>query len=161
MSKLESIVTADTKLAADLMAAIFQATDHIFLEKGDVTEQYLKHCASDIDRLGRLLKFLGLAEDDKDGVFGWKPTAKLISLIAERAARPAKGSDKRATARERAVVGSLLQLAGGWVEPTYTDDFVFRALNSLGLLRETVYGECKPTALLKEVLENVVDNLTP
>jgi hypothetical protein len=78
-------------------------------------------------------------------------------MVAERAARPTKGSNKRATRKEEAMIQSLLQLADGWVEQTFTDDFVFNVLNCFGLLRESVYGECKPTTLLQELLANVFE----
>jgi hypothetical protein len=142
-----------TDIVCDLMIAIFQEANSIW-DWEDVADkaQYVKCCASDIDRLGRVLKFLGLAEDEKQSVLGWKPTAQLIRIIARRAARPTKASEKYVTKRERAIIQSLLQLAGGWVETVYSEDFVFTVLNSFGLLRESVHGECKPTALLREML---------
>jgi hypothetical protein len=171
MSNTENKVKEYTSIEADkggtpdiqsnLMIAIFQAAYPIWndVKKEDEADQtrYVKCCASDIERLGRIFKFLGLAEDDKQSVLGWKPTAKLIRMVAERAARPTKGSNKRATRKEEAMIQSLLQLADGWVEQTFTDDFVFNVLNCFGLLRESVYGECKPTTLLQELLANVFE----
>jgi hypothetical protein len=144
----------------DLMIALFQAAHPL---AGDdpgesLTDkvQYVKYCASDIDRLGRVLKFLGLAETNQQSMLGWTPTARLVHIIAERAARPTKGSaTTRATKKERRVIDSLLQLAGGQTEQVFTDDFLFNVLNSLGFLRESGGGECRPTALLREVLENL------
>jgi hypothetical protein len=158
-----SIVKTDNGRALDiqsnLMIAIFQAAYPIWsdVKKEDEEDQtrYVKALATDIKRLGRIFKFLGLAEDDKQSVLGWKPTAKLIRMVAERAARPTKGSNKRATRKDDAMMQSLLQLADGWVEQTFTDDFVFNVLNCFGLLRESVYGECKPTALLREMLQEI------
>ncbi len=148
----DTVLKTDTVSA--LMIAIFQEA-HPIGGVEDVTDkaQYVKCCASDIDRLGRVLKFLGLADDEKQSVLGWKPTAQLIHIIAGRAARPTKASEKYVTKREHAIIQSLLQLAGGWVETVYTEDFVFRVLNSFGLFRESVDNECKPTALLREMLE--------
>jgi hypothetical protein len=146
-------------IQSDLMIAIFQAAYPIWndVKKEDEEDQtvYVKALATDIKRLGRMFKFLGLAEDDKQSVLGWKPTAKLIRMVAERAARPTKGSNKRATRKDDAMMQSLLQVADGWVEQTFTDDFVFNVLNCFGLLRENIYGECKPTAPLRDMLQEI------
>lgn len=143
---------------SDLMIALFQAAHSLHGDdpRESLTDkvQYVKHCASDIDKLGRVLKFLGLAETNQQSMLGWTPTARLVHIIAERAARPTKGSATRATKKERQVIDSLLQLAGGQTEEVFTDDFLFNVLNGLGFLRESGGGECKPTALLREVLEN-------
>jgi hypothetical protein len=143
-------------LLSDLMIAIFQEAHPIGGDK-DVTDkrQYVKYCASDIDKLGRIFKFLGLAKDSAQSAFGWKPTARLLHIIAERAARPTKGNATRATKKERQVIDSPLQLAGGQTEEVFTDDFLFNVLNGLGFLRESGGGECKPTALLREVIEGM------
>ena len=73
-----------------LMIAIFQMAHPIYRNKVEPLGQteYLAHCASDIDELGRIFKFLGLAEDSAQSAFGWRPTARLVGIIAERAARP-------------------------------------------------------------------------
>ena len=138
---------------SDLMIAFFQAAHSLHGDPDKV--QYVKYCASDIDKLGRVLKFLGLAETNQQSMLGWTPTARLVHIIAERAARPTKGSATPATKKERQVINSLLQLAGGQTEEVFTDDFLFNVLNGLGFLGEGGDGECKPTALLREVLENL------
>jgi hypothetical protein len=141
-----------------LMIAIFQMAHPIYRNKVEPLGQteYLAHCASDIDELGRIFKFLGLAEDSAQSAFGWRPTARLVRIIAERAARPTKGSDTRATKKERQLVDSLLQLAGKQTEEILPDEFLFNVLNGLGLLRGSVGGECKPTTLLKEVVQDML-----
>jgi hypothetical protein len=163
MSNLETnlnVAATHSKLdLSDLMIAIFQAADPIYAGMEDVTEklEYVKSRGSDIDRLGRVLKFLQLAEDSPQSVFGWTPTAQLIRIVAERADRPAKASRKHVTNRERAIIAPVLQVAGGWAEQTYTDDFVFNVLNGLGLLCQTHMGECKPTSFLREMLEELFE----
>jgi hypothetical protein len=153
--KLDTVSKPD--LLSDLMIAIFQEAHPIGSGYKDVTDktQYVKYCASDIDKLGRIFKFLGLAKDSAQSAFGWTPTARLLQIIAERAARPTKGSATRATKKERQIIDSLLQLAGGQTEEVFTDDFLFDVLNGLGFLQESGSGECKPTALLREVIEGM------
>jgi hypothetical protein len=166
MSNLETnlnVAATGSKLdLSDLMIALFQAVYQVIRDTGeDVTDvtEYLEHCAPDIDRLGRVLKFLGLAEDNPQSAFGWKATPDLMRLVAERAtSRTPKASNKKMTKGERAILSSLLQLAGGWAEESIGDDFVFRVLNGLGLLRASFQDECKPTALLREILQNMLDS---
>jgi hypothetical protein len=155
MDKVKSDNLDDNSL---LMLAIFQ-TVHLICDEGSGVSmtEYLKYCASDIARIGHVFKFLGLAEECTKSALGWKPTAHLIQIIAERSARPAKGSEKEATEKDRKLVNSLLQLAGGTTEEVITDDFFFAVLNALGFLREAPGGECKPTSLLHETIEAVFE----
>jgi hypothetical protein len=145
----------DTELL--LLTSIFESAHPIVRDVGgEVTgTEYLKFCASDIDRIGRVFKFLGLAEECTQSVLRWKPTGRLIRMIGERSARPTKPSKKEATEKDRRLVNMLLQVAGGESTEEYiTDDFCFRVLNALGFLRE-VHGDGKPTSLLRETFEDV------
>jgi hypothetical protein len=149
-------VLSETGDIQSLLIAIFQAAHSIFTETDKPIIEYLNSCASDINKLGRILKFLGLAEDSAQSAFGWKPTAELIQIIAERAARPTKASKTQASKMERRFVDSLIQLAGGQTEEPFTDDFLFNVLNGLGLLQESDTG-VKPTARLREVVTTMFE----
>jgi hypothetical protein len=146
-------MTDTLDIESNLMVTMLQEV-HPIASLGTETEpsatKYLTCCAADIERLGRVLKFLGLAEASTDSALGWKPTADLLRIIARQlAARPARPSQKQATAKERKVVGSLFQLAGESTEYV-EENFVFCVLNCLGLLRLDGVGDCKPTRLLQE-----------
>src|SRR6266480_1093330 len=89
-----------------LLVAIFQAAHCIERDIGDPvrTREFLQYYAPDIARVGRVLKFLGLAEECSQSALGWKPTEKLIRIVVERAARPTTGTDNEATAKDRKLV---------------------------------------------------------
>jgi len=146
---------------SNLMVPMFQEAhpiDGLGPETKPSATKYLTCCAADIGRLGRVLKFLGLAEASTDSALGWRPTADLLRIIARQlVARPARPSQKQATAKERKVVESLFQLAGGESTEYVEEDFVFCVLNCLGLLRLDGVGDCKPTRLLQETVEAIFD----
>ncbi len=141
-----------------LLTSIFQSAHPVVHDVGgelNATE-YLKFCASDIERIGRVFKFLGLAEESTQSVLRWKPTDRLIRMIGERSARPTKPSKKVLTEKDRRLVDMLLLVAGGDTkEDQMMDDFCISVLNALGFLRE-VQGGPKPTSLLKEIILDTV-----
>jgi len=146
-------------IESKLMVAMFQEARPIAIlgrESEPSAREYLTLRAADIERVGRVLKFLGLAEASTESALGWKPTANLLHLIARQLdAHSARGSQKQATAKERKVVESLFQLAGGEPEEEFVgEDLVFCVLNCLGLLRASV-GGCKPTCSLQEIFEGI------
>jgi hypothetical protein len=148
--------TRDTELL--LLTSIFQSAHPITRSVGGELNgtEYLQFCAPDIERLGRVFKLLGLAEVSTQSALGWKPTAHLLDIIGQRAARPTKASHKQETAKEHQFVESLFELAGGDPqEPEITEDFLFSVLNALGLLQEGRGGGCKPTFLLQETFEDI------
>ncbi len=152
-------MTDTLDIESNLMVAMFQEAHPIAsldTETEPSATKYLTCCAADIERLGRVFKSVGLAEASTESALGWKPTADLLHIIARQVvARPARPSQKQATANERKVVESLFQLAGGEAAEYVEDDFVFCVLNCLGLLRLDRVGGCKPTCLLQEIFEGV------
>jgi hypothetical protein len=157
MSTTATVTTLKLDAGSNLMLAIFQELDLIsFPDEEPSATEYLKLCAPHIERLGRVFKFLGLAEASTSAL-GWKPTAHLLHIIGQRlAANPIEASHEQANAKERKLVESLFQLAGADVqEPFITDDFVFCVMKVLGLLQEGPGGSCKPTSLLQETFEDV------
>jgi hypothetical protein len=77
---------------SNLMVPMFQEAhpiDGLGPETEPSATKYLTCCAADIARLGRVLKFLVLAEASTDSALGWKPTADLLRIIARQlVARP-------------------------------------------------------------------------
>jgi hypothetical protein len=51
-------------------------------------EEFLDDFGFEIDRMGRGLKYLGLARDAARSDLGWKPAPLLMKIIAERVACP-------------------------------------------------------------------------
>jgi hypothetical protein len=153
----ENIMTQNCNIESLLVAFFQEALAAHPAEPVSATE-FLKYFAPDIARVGRVFKFLGLAEESTESSLGWQPTDQLIRILAERAARPTKASKEEATAKELKLVDSLVQVAGGEAEEQLTDDFLFLVLNALGLLREA-RGGCKPTSLLREQLISQYESL--
>jgi hypothetical protein len=150
------MTTTSLDIESNLMVAIFQELDLICFDQEPSATEYLKLCVPHIERLGRVFKFLGLAEASTQSALGWKPTAHLLHIIGKRVvAHPTKASHKQATAKEQKLVESLFQLAGGEAEQYIGDDFVFSVLKGLALLQEDRVGGCKPTSLLQETFEDV------
>jgi len=152
-------MTDTLDIGSHLMVAIFQELPLVcFIGKPDAVE-YQRLCRPEIERLGRVFKFLGLAEASTNSAIGWKPTADLLHLIGKRlAGHPIKGSRKLATAKERKVIESLIQVAGGQAEHVITDIFAFGVLEALGLLRMDKVGDWKPTSLLQERLKTSLEH---
>jgi hypothetical protein len=50
-------------------------------------EEYLDHFGFEVDRIGRVLKYLGLAQDGRSDLC-WTATPMLMRIIAERVAHP-------------------------------------------------------------------------
>jgi hypothetical protein len=150
------MTTTSLDIESNLMVAIFQALHPLGrIDQESSATQYLTWCAPDIERLGRVFKFLGLAEASTSAL-GWKPTAHLLHLIGEAlAASTIQASHKGANAKERKLVESLFQLAGGEAEEHIEDDFVFSVLRGLALLQADRTGNWKPTSLLQETFEDV------
>jgi hypothetical protein len=125
----------------------------------------------EINRLGSLLEFLGLAEesDKSDCDLDWLPNRRLMSIIAEQVVRPPQqGSKIDVSKDDRDFVESIYNLATA--VPGESDDdgikhFCFNVLVAFGLL-EKGEGEdgdlaFKPTPrlkdlVLKRLLERVV-----
>jgi len=81
---METIVMI-TKLDTDslLMITIFQ---QVFLPHEDERDpkKYLNKYASDIKLAGQLFEYLGLAHVDKRSPLGWRPTDRLVDIIAKK-----------------------------------------------------------------------------
>jgi hypothetical protein len=148
-----------------LLIETFQIAHLMDLSQTDFCKRY----NADIERMGRVFKFLGLAEEGKESALGWQPTDELIDIIAERLTRPfgwkpidiiaervARANKDRTTIKDRRLVDSIFQIAGGQKEYDPWKEFVFLVLNYLGFLYEAQPGDIKPTSLLRETVEAMI-----
>jgi hypothetical protein len=116
--------------------------------------EYLKKYRRLIEETCRLLEGLGLAELDDQSELGWKPTARLVSIIAKQATRPLRNSKTRETQRDNLLLDAVIDLAH-----LNLDDvpgavhYGFEVLGVLGLLRSSVDDIAwKPTRLLRQLV---------
>jgi hypothetical protein len=142
---------------AVLLVAIFQKANP--LEPQPSVAEYLRHFRFDIDRVGRVLRFLGLAEESGKSDLGCAPTGRLMSIIAEKWARPPKEAPKIMVSEDdRDFVASIYHLATGGVDHPYdeTIDFCCSVLAILDLLEkgEDEDGDLafKPTPRIKDLV---------
>lgn len=119
-----------------LLAALFQRAYP--LEPQPSAAEYLHHFEFEIDRLGRLLRFLGLAEASHQSGLGWAPRRWLMRISAERAARPLDQRYPIVVSKEdREFVASICRVATGDVAEAGEMDatnFCCDVLAALGLL---------------------------
>jgi hypothetical protein len=127
-----------------LMISIFQ--EAYPLDKAKVSaEDYLAHCEFEIETLGDLFKYLGLAQAAARSELGWKPKPILMTLIAERVARaPVKSKFNSAVDDGWNFVPALIIRAEG----VDAIDFCCSVLRVLGLVCD---GD-KPTRRLRDLM---------
>ena len=117
---------------------------------------YLEKYDNSIRATGRVLKLLGLAESIESRVIGWKPTPRLISLLAEPGARPLKATREWATYTHHALVELLLEAADvDYYDRSSGSDLACGVLEQLGLLRKDDRGDWRPTRRLVELVNEV------
>jgi hypothetical protein len=112
----------------------------------------------EIDRLGSLLEFLGLAEESDKSDCDWLPNRRLMSIIAEQVVRPPQqGSKIDVSKHDRDFVASIYNLATAVPGETDGESIVHFCCNVLvafGLLEkgEGKDGGFKPTPRLKDLV---------
>jgi hypothetical protein len=136
-----------------LMITIFQ---QVFLPHDDERDpkKYLTKYASDIKLAGQLFEYLGLAHVDKRSPLGWKPTDRLVDVIAKKAACPSKPTAKSAINGGGLIVDLLSDAVFG---QDHDDDMHNhlgdKVLNAIGLIQdcENYWGA---TPLLLQLFAN-------
>jgi hypothetical protein len=144
----ENKMTEKLDNGSRLMITIFQ---QVFLPDNDESDpkKYLKKYASDIKLAGQLFEYLGLAHVDKHSPLGWKPTDRLVDIIAKKAARPSKPTPKSAIYGG----GLTLDLLSDAVFGQDHDDELHnhlgdKVLNAIGLIQDCEnYWEATPLLL--------------
>jgi hypothetical protein len=139
---------------AYLLLKLFQSA---FSMKGvdDSPKEYLKKYKRAIKRIDEMFAWLGLAKLDKGSALGWRPTARLLDIIAKRAARQ-KFSNKEENEIDRAIIDrlALLILDGKSAEVDYGAEWGvgLSVLCALGLIRELSDDGFKPTRRLVQLM---------
>jgi len=139
-----------------LLAAIFQEANP--LEPQSSVDEYLHHFAFEIDRMGRVLRFLGLATMSNECGLDWAPNHRLMRIIAEKVMRRFQAGGKIVINKEdRDFVAAIYHRAtGDEKEEGSMDatDFCCDVLAFLGLLErgEGEEGGFKPTPRIKDLV---------
>jgi hypothetical protein len=138
-----------------LMTSIFKVTSYVGA-KEFTTNEDLPTFKFEIDRTGRVLKFLGLAKEAARSDLGWKPMPRLMEVVAEKMVRPTPTCKIRATNEDRNFLSSFFVRATGDALKSERSvdafDFCCSVLAVLGLLNETADGGYKPTPCLRELI---------
>jgi hypothetical protein len=71
----------------------FQKAFQVGTVERDQKKYFTKH-RSDIEAAGQVFQYLELAKPDSNSVLGWKPTKRLLDLIAKSDADPPKSTPK-------------------------------------------------------------------
>jgi hypothetical protein len=151
----------------ELLVAIFQQAYP--LEPQPSVGEYLHHFEFEVDQLGRLLRFFGLAEASEQSVVGWAPSHRLMRIIGERASPRWQERGRIVVSNEdRDFVPSICRVAtADPIENGNMDAAVFgcKVLAILGLLETAKAGGFKPTSQMKELalarlLERAVEEKT-
>jgi len=146
-----------------LMVMLFRAVHTAQSDLERSAAEYVEHHHRDIERIGQLLEYLGLAEEDVQCPFGWKPTKRLLEIIARKAANPSKFSKRRITCRDQAMITLLCDAVWGTgrrnFPPSNMYSFAFDVLEGLGLMQRTTELEPFPTESLDEVIMELDNEL--
>jgi hypothetical protein len=135
-----------------LMISIFQ---QIFGDPEASPKDYLADVAFEIEQMGQLLKYLGLAQASARSDLGWKPAPMLMQIIAERLARISVKFDAKANDGWNFVRALIIHATG--LKPKEHDsaiEFCKSGLAALGLLQEVPPGPgvYKPTRRLRDLI---------
>lgn len=132
-----------------LVVSIFQqAIQYKGHEERDQAK-YVKRHATKIKDAGLMFNYLGLAEPDDNSPIGWKPTHRMMEVIALRASKP---KSSRASGKEDFLIEYLYTLSFG--ESKDRADFAFEFLKVIGLLRSDDCEGCWVSTLqLKELFK--------
>jgi hypothetical protein len=86
---MEKIMTSQTRTVINFFQKAFQAGT---VEREP--EKYLTKYRSEIEAAGQVFQYLELAKPDSKSALGWKPTKRLLDLIAKASAGPPKKTPK-------------------------------------------------------------------
>jgi hypothetical protein len=138
-----------------LLVSIFQKANPI----GPCSvADYLAHFEFEIDRMGSVLRFLGLAKKSNQCDLVWAPNHRLMRIIAEKATRPFQERGEIVVSKaDREFVASMQHLATGDVKEDGrmdTTDFCCNVLATLELLEKGKGkdGGFKPTPRIKDLV---------
>jgi hypothetical protein len=136
-----------------LMIEIFQEADPLGSMRVS-PEEYLDSCDFEIDRIGRVFKYLGLAQGGQSDLC-WQPTPMLMKIIAERLARISVKVDPKADDGWNFIHALITHATGLELEDHHNAINCCRhALAALGLLQEVAPGAraYRPTRRLRDLM---------
>ena len=135
-----------------LMISIFQ---EIFDRPEGNPKDFLADFAFEIEQIGRLLNYLGLAQASARSDLGWKPAPMLMEIIAERLGRSTVKVDPKADDGWNFVRALIIHATG--LKPKEHNNAIEcckSALAALGLLQEVAPGirVYRPTRRLRDLM---------
>jgi hypothetical protein len=115
--------------------------------------KYVRVHKREIEIAGQLFAYLGLAKPDTQSPLGWRPTHRLLEVIAKRAARWSKPLDRFMHPEDSLTISLLCDAVFGDLtdHSVYTTGLGFRVLHALGLLRDTTDGDSLPSLELRQL----------
>jgi hypothetical protein len=138
-----------------LLVSIFQKANPIGASS---VADYLGHFEFEIDRMGSVLRFLGLAKKSNKCDLVWAPNQRLMRIIAEKATRPFQERGEIVVSKaDREFVASMQHLATGDVKEDGRMDTTSLCCNVLAILDLLEKGKgddggFKPTPRIKDLV---------
>jgi hypothetical protein len=140
----------------ELLVAIFQ---EVFRPQGkhddsDVDRDpvnYVRKYKREIEIAGQLFEYLCLAEPDTQSPLGWRPTHRLLKIVAKRAARRSTPIRRMVNAEEDLISELMFDTVFGDLRDDSVTVLGVRLLFGLGLMREATNGESLPSLELREL----------
>jgi hypothetical protein len=106
-------------------------------------EKYLTKYRSKIEAAGQVFQYLELAKPDSKSALGWKPTKRLLDLIAKSDAGPPKTTPKSVDIQ--VLLDLMMDTMLGPDHHQGVGCFCIHSLISLGLVVEDSLGDWMPT----------------
>jgi hypothetical protein len=143
-------------IETELLVAIFQ---EIFRPQG-------KHGDSDVDRnpvnyvqrhkrqiemAGQLFEYLRLAKPDTQSPLGWRPTRRLVKIIAKRAVRRSMPLRRTVDPEDDLIRELMFDTVFGDLQDDSVTVLGVSLLFRLGLMRNDINGESLPSLELREL----------
>ena len=112
-------------------------------------KKYLTKYRSEIEAAGRVFQYLELAKPDSKSALGWKPTKRLLDLIAKASAGPPKKTPK--SVGIQVLLSLMLDTMLGSDRRRGLARLCIASLIRLGLVVEDSLGDWKPTIELVDL----------
>jgi hypothetical protein len=135
----------------ELLVAIFQEAYRPTVNDELDPVKYVQRYKRQIEFAGQLFEYLQLAKPDTQSPLGWRPTDRLLKVIAKRAARRSKPIDRMVNAEEDLISELMFDAVFGELTDHSVTALGFRVLSGLGLMRETTDGNSLPSLELREL----------
>ena len=141
-------LTSNDQLIIGICQAVFQAG---YVERDPA--KYLEKYDFQIEGVGRLFRYLGLATRDQHSALGWEADKRLLQLIAKRRTRPSERR-RKIVESDQLVLHLLIDVVFHNLKKSSRDAvilFCFDVLGAVGLAEESEEGNWKAKPLLVEL----------